>query len=639
MLTAFNSPRQTTTPTRVFTVPDDCSTDDNEPFDDESPSSSDKGPTIIDLEEIPHTSRSPRTSVPQLDGIVDLVSEADDSESIAVPIENVLEEVEGEAHRINFRRRYHVDLLEDDDISIHLTDDNMSSTSGSEIGCCDMSGTPTLAHRLASSPSPSWDSSLSGSVDGHMDMDEHEHEDDASDHGSDQSVIFMSDSDSEGEDSICEQVLQHAFGSDSDSSELVQDTLLRSVGQPRPLVSSLPTQDLQSSSRWLPPINSLVSPGKLDWDTISLDPNRLRLSSPSDAALLHSNHRLETGNAKQQGTNDSENVMPQIKSTAVNDGQTAAKIIGQKSGKLEFFEAREHNKMTISRFVEHSVLPSPSERHSENVISAPGPSYTPVSCVPTVPSVCSNDTHNNNCHTYEPDTVADGPEKEVSGFIQYISGPSRFEFTRQSSMDVAATQGDTLSTLSWEPLSAWELQQQKRLKPDHEGTGDLQARTLKESIQQFRSPGFSFSCLPTNLAAHQQDAVEPREETSAAEMQKQSNNKRKAEMISELTEADMALSASWSSHLMVESQTKDGDITTRASDAASPLISPPSPPVRCQSNLPPPPTTPEATVNPETRPTKRMKKIAERVGYAALGGATVGAMVLTSLIYSAPTFA
>ncbi|PSR83489.1 hypothetical protein BD289DRAFT_281155 [Coniella lustricola] len=50
------------------------------------------------------------------------------------------------------------------------------------------------------------------------------------------------------------------------------------------------------------------------------------------------------------------------------------------------------------------------------------------------------------------------------------------------------------------------------------------------------------------------------------------------------------------------------------------------------------PVFPEQPVQ-EQRPTKRIKVIAERMGYAALGGATVGAMVLTSLIYTAPSFA
>jgi hypothetical protein len=40
------------------------------------------------------------------------------------------------------------------------------------------------------------------------------------------------------------------------------------------------------------------------------------------------------------------------------------------------------------------------------------------------------------------------------------------------------------------------------------------------------------------------------------------------------------------------------------------------------------------------RPAKRVRllRIAERVGYAALGGVTAGAMIMGTLIYTAPTF-
>lgn len=57
-----------------------------------------------------------------------------------------------------------------------------------------------------------------------------------------------------------------------------------------------------------------------------------------------------------------------------------------------------------------------------------------------------------------------------------------------------------------------------------------------------------------------------------------------------------------------------------------------------RSPLPSPPPSPAEVGGVEQRPTKRMKRIAECVGYAALGGVSVGAMVLTSLIYTAPSF-
>jgi len=69
-----------------------------------------------------------------------------------------------------------------------------------------------------------------------------------------------------------------------------------------------------------------------------------------------------------------------------------------------------------------------------------------------------------------------------------------------------------------------------------------------------------------------------------------------------------------------------------------------------QDPVQPPPLLPEEksvispvaeTVTPTERPAKRqrIRDIAERVGYAALGGVTAGAMIVGTLIYTAPTFA
>lgn len=51
------------------------------------------------------------------------------------------------------------------------------------------------------------------------------------------------------------------------------------------------------------------------------------------------------------------------------------------------------------------------------------------------------------------------------------------------------------------------------------------------------------------------------------------------------------------------------------------------------------PLVPETSLTPE-RPVKRarMMRVAERLGYAALGGVTAGAMIVGTLIYTAPTF-
>jgi hypothetical protein len=60
-----------------------------------------------------------------------------------------------------------------------------------------------------------------------------------------------------------------------------------------------------------------------------------------------------------------------------------------------------------------------------------------------------------------------------------------------------------------------------------------------------------------------------------------------------------------------------------------------------QASVPAPPSDePLAISTSSVRPAKKMRlrNIAERIGYAALGGATVGAAIFTTLIYTAPSF-
>lgn len=665
MLTAANSPRQTTTPSRVFTVPDDCSTDDNEPFDDEPIPTSSKNPTIIDLEEMPYTPRSPRTSIPQLDGVIDLVSEASDDESKA---SHVHDDLGKEGHGTGFHRRFHVDLLEDDYESLRLSDYDLSSAAGSVIGHDSMSD---VSHHGVDSPSLSWDSLSSSSDDGHMDEDEGGDYDDVSAQGSVQTDIFMSDSESGGEDITRDD---HVFQDDDDasvSSDVGQDTPLRTLFQLHPPVSQPPALDSQPSSQWLPPINSLIPSEQMGYIyTNTLEPDRPRLPSPSDAVLPHSNRLLETGDVEQQSTNDSDNAVPPAKNTGAIDGKTAAEALGQKSGKPEFFEAREHNKMAIGGLTEDSSRPA----FPGHVFSVSGTSSTQACCVPMVSSVWPKVANYSwQPHGHEP--VAHGPENEAPAVKPYSPGPSRLSppeihtsnsgtgslihqrssATRTDSFELgrtgptsspvdylAAIMGDAENTSSWEPASAWELQQKKRWDSEHEEHEDSRPWNLKEwkqPNQQDRDAESAGSSRPSfaDVVVRKQNAVESHEDNLAVGTQKQSKGKRKAEMISEATEADMNWAASNSSRSPGESQaTKEKDIGP--SDGPSLLTSPPSPSARVQSDFPSPSTIPEATAKLEARPAKRIKKIAERVGYAALGGATVGAMVLTSLIYSAPTF-
>lgn len=583
MLIAFNSVLQTTTPTRVFTVPDDCSTDDNEPPEDEPVSSSSNPLNNID-EEIPNTLRDRRSSIPQLDGVTDLVSEASDVESLAVNLEEVHEE-EGDGTHCGVRA---IEIPEDDEESLDLTD-------------VDMNDTPPLAHRNINSPV--WETSSSCSDNSHM--DEHEHEGDATDYGSygsERSSIPMSDLESEGED-IPGHLSQ--FDDDSVSSGFQQNM---SLGLSSPLVSPLPAQSWQHTPRWLPPINSLI-PLPLGCNTLAgLDPNRARLSSPHNAVLPHSHYRPDTVNVKQQSTNDSESAVPQTKSLDADVGQASTATLGSKSGMPEVFDARERIGTRFTRLSEQSLRHFHSEIASDDSISAPAPG-SPKASVLLRPSILLDDIRD-TCHI-EKNTVTHGTENEAVGVKQSIPLPlgppiSQFPIPRPETasftncdrstdhflgmgyrpwptshcVDYIATTpvtiGDAENKSLKEAASAWEFQQKNR---------ELDERERYLPV---------YSSL-SNLASREQRVIEPCEDSSATETQKQTENKRKAEMISVVTEADM---------------------TWVASDSS-------------------PPTAPPLVV---ARPNKVARKIVERVGYAALGGATVGAMVLTSLIYSAPTF-
>lgn len=118
--------------------------------------------------------------------------------------------------------------------------------------------------------------------------------------------------------------------------------------------------------------------------------------------------------------------------------------------------------------------------------------------------------------------------------------------------------------------------------------------------------------------------------------QKFTKGKRKAEDISTSTDAEIeALDPSISPftgqqlrHLPIRDDSKSVTGTSAPVSRTSASI----------QTLPSPPTTPEQQTDRETRPVKKVKRFAERVGFAALGGATVGALVFSSLVYTAPNF-
>jgi len=101
--------------------------------------------------------------------------------------------------------------------------------------------------------------------------------------------------------------------------------------------------------------------------------------------------------------------------------------------------------------------------------------------------------------------------------------------------------------------------------------------------------------------------------------------KRKADEISNITDEELRLWAKASTSSTVSKPTLENPTTQPQATTQIAMTYP----VPASSAIP--------TVS-EVRPTKRMKKLLENVGYAALGGVAVGAGLFTVLVATAPDF-
>lgn len=521
-----------------------------------------------------------------------------------------------------FHKRFYVELPDDDDESLRLTDGTSSET-GSVKGAEDRSDT----HRVGDdddevddneSSSPSWDS-LSLASDYFM-READEDEEDASVHDAEADYTSWIGSESEVEDEHQQGMVCQDYSSPT-SSELGQNASIPCVAESTAPFSNSAAQDTQTSSTWLPSINSLIPVEHLGYSAINLEPGRLRLPSPSDAVLPHSNRRQEMNDEDQSFTKFSENAVRHADGTARNP-ELACETLGQKTGKSAFFEAREHNKMTIYRRADDSS----QTINFEPTISMSGNYH---SRVPQNPTAQPGFSENSFALTSAmlPSCQVSCSVPEIAPATREPTGPETLvplseANAEQQPVNSHTSSQDMVMSPSWEPSSAWELEQHKRL-------GNLRARTAAWQHQGEQVVGGQprdSSNIPLNGILLRQDAIGS------------NKGKRKADMISDATERDLAWATTEAStRLATVTQNQNKAATSMPADHSIPLASTP-PPAPAQSALPSPPSTPEAVAAPEARPSKRMRKIAERVGFAALGGATVGAMVLTSLIYSAPTF-
>lgn len=351
----------------------------------------------------------------------------------------------------------------------------------------------------------------------------------------------------------------------------------------------------------LPPISAVVNsqtqyPGlHFNYQLPPVIPSVPRLPSPSDMALplSHRHHGSE------------------------DDGAMAAENLGHKWGKPDFFEAREHNKITISRLTEPKpsaidiLVPDAITKTNSDTTEGDGLRGEPKD---PEEHVASPETEAGNSIVSEPaqeiSTAAESEQNTIllvhehapeSPCVSNLTHEpcllgSDVEFLKPSShetpaMDQATT--NVTEALDWTPASAYELHQYKQ----------------QNQIRKEQETEACDNPMDQSVVIHS-PVILPKDGA---------NGKRKANEISETTEEELVWQGNGDSNPPVSS--------------SSPVTPEP------EMSLASPPTTPQDKDSADARPSKKIRKIAERVGYAALGGATVGAMVFTSLIYTAPSFA
>lgn len=528
------------------------------------------------------------------------------------------------------------------------------------------------------SRSPSWNSFSS-------DFEDEDMNDDSvlEDSASEGFAMFEDDSD----DLVSEAGVDGAGQFDADVDVAQQPVHGLRVPPLETGISRAPT--LPVPCQRLPPISSVIPAGPNNWISHSHSNWGARSPSPSDAVLLPSRRRADVagGENSEGGVRfdtpdrivflENEIVLSKAQVTTENSAQNsdglgsaaskanaticeggvamqdrpakghmdvnALTTLAQKSGKVDFFAARAFNKKAIDentrleRVFGNPDLPPNNESETEMNI---GSTKTTDAVTESSGFVLGPRA---SCLTGQ------GTAKGVNHHPGHTDAQRRSAFEPESHHKAAAWA--TFDPSSWEPPSAYELQYLKQQSPnevplrtlswptrnstvpEHVGFSDYPVETpLNMDVSTSTDVEVSDVIIHTFEHLEQQSQIRDEREpsvmpTGSLDAKK---GKRKAAEISEEApeEADWADS--------VSSDVKsNAAVLSEAVQSSSHSISPLN---NVQTRFPSPPPSPEERANPEQRPTKKLKKIAERVGYAALGGVSVGAMVLTSLIYTAPSF-
>lgn len=519
------------------------------------------------------------------------------------------------------------------------------------------------------SRSPSWDSFPSDS--------EGEHDEDSAmdDSASERFAMFEDDSDEVPDEAIVEGKVQ------TDTSLDSKQQTEQNLQAPSREMDIIRAPVLPSPVPQLPPISSVISTGPNDWMSCSHSNWGPRSPSPSDAVLLPRYCRTDAANSDKTQVDAvldiSDQVVPEVPEGDVGDSRIQVEIpvrepeiinsdinttnlgttdgneghaevdhhaiLGKKSGKVEFFAARAVNKrvhdanMQLERLSEASPQPKLDCPHVSSKNGCDADDNVPFTDTPKFA-----DTHS----TFVLAPQACGVIGEAKG-RDTNQQPEPTDFQRRSLLGDEYPYG--LEAAAWssfdsdfqEPSSAYELQTLKSKlraitplgsasKVSHDMQVQNACETMATTVQapaQVETPkAISYTFEQLKHKTQLLGEFEPSAQANGLE--NANKGKRKAAEISEESPAEYRwdFSSKDNSKAVTSAEKLPSSSYTAVSSSKD------------QTPLPSPPPSPEEVTTLEQRPTKKIKRIAERVGYAALGGVSVGAMVLTSLIYTAPDF-
>jgi hypothetical protein len=363
-------------------------------------------------------------------------------------------------------------------------------------------------------------------------------------------------------------------------SDLLPESTASAVKPPPPVtISGLLNSDTLVTTSYPPTLRPSVAP-KL-WESHVLASQTQRPHSPSDVLMSKMCGKPADGPQEKTGT----------------------ELLGQKSGKHDYFAAREVNKISVQK---QAVA---------------------------VSSLCNSDhpaIGNFDIYESTPLPVSAAPADPIRlPQLSYHFGPLNLLATeaaatrtsanlpKESARAVTPEPAEVISNQDKTPAVLAPTAQQSALPPSEAASGLEVGRRRRLGIA---------------------DIVEDCMRTAD-----EHKGKRKAEDISTLSEAE----EEWFAENKGVPAGMAVPISPTPSSISEPMQAREASPAPAEVEMADmePPFVPEVekTVvvsEPEDRAPKRQRliKIAERVGYAALGGVTAGAMIVGTLIYTAPTF-